>query len=182
MRWKQGPAAHGERAAAADGTVVSTGYIGQRRYTGRLTIAVLALALTGACGSSGANTPTTPTPTGTSVNIVGTWGGTATDSTGAGVMTWQLSQADTSISGSVTMTDTATGINGRGSITGTLSAGAIRFSITVPAGGFDSPFASCSATVSGDGQASSSSLTGTYAGTNSCAGSIGSGSFTLNKQ
>jgi hypothetical protein len=36
--------------------------------------------------------------------------------------------------------------------------------------------------VSGDGQASSSSLTGTYAGSSSCGGSIGSGSFTLNKQ
>ena len=97
-------------------------------------------------------------------------------------MSWQITQSGASFSGTVTMTDTATGINGRGSVSGTLTSSMIRFSIAVPAGGFDSPFASCSATVSGDGQASSVSLTGTYTGSNSCGGSIGSGSFTLKKQ
>ena len=97
-------------------------------------------------------------------------------------MAWQLSQSDTAISGTATMTDTGTGVNGRGSISGTLSGSAVRFSIAIPAGGFDSPFESCSATVSGDAQTSLSSLTGTYTGSNSCAGSIGSGTFTLTKQ
>ena len=144
-------------------------------------VAALALTLTAACGSE--SKPDGPTgPSDPAASVSGTWSGSATDSSGGGVMSWQLTQADTSISGTVTITDTGTGVNGRGSISGTLSGSSIRFSIAIPAGGFDSPFASCSATVSGDAQASASSLTGTYTGSNSCAGSIGSGSFTLNKQ
>ena len=138
---------------------------------------------TAACGGDGkSDGPTDPSPQPTPVNVSGAWTGSATDSSGGGAMSWQLTQADTSISGNATLTDTATGVNGRGSISGTLSGSSIRFSIAIPAGGFDSPFESCSATVSGDAQATASSLTGTYTGSNSCAGSIGSGTLTLNKQ
>ena len=144
---------------------------------------MLALALMNACSGGGDSPGPTQPPSSDSVSLSGTWTGSATDSSGGGPMSWQLTQANTSFSGTVTMTDTATGINGRGSVSGTVSGSSIRFSIAVPAGGFDSPFASCTATVSGDGQfASSSSLTGTYTGSNSCGGSIGSGSLTLSKQ
>lgn len=96
-------------------------------------------------------------------------------------MSWQLTQTDASFSGTVTMTDTGTGLNGRGSVSGTASGSSIRFSINVAAGGFDSPYASCTASIAGDGQASASSITGTYAGSNSCSGAISSGQLTLNK-
>ena len=67
---------------------------------------------------------------------------------------------------------------------GVLSVGAsLEFEeLGVPAGGFDSPYASCTAEVSGDGQISTASITGTFAGSNSCTGTITSGQLTLNKQ
>ena len=171
------------RVATGQGSV-GTGHNGYRRFRTWSALAALALTLTAAACSSEGNpeVPTDPSPSPTPVNVSGTWSGSATDSSGGGVMSWQLTQADAAISGTATIIDTATGVSGRGSVSGTASGSAIRFSIAIPAGGFDSPFASCSATISGDAQASRSSLTGTYTGSNSCAGSIGSGSFTLNKQ
>ena len=98
-------------------------------------------------------------------------------------MSWQLTQTDASLSGTVTMTDTATGIGGSGSVSGTVSGSAIHFAITIPTGGFQSPYGSCTANISGDGQATSSTITGTYTGSNSCSGGlINSGQLTLNKQ
>ena len=55
------------------------------------------------------------------------------------------------------MTDGGAGLGGRGSVSGTVSNGSIHFSISVSAGGFDSPYESCTAEVSGAGQASTSS-------------------------
>jgi hypothetical protein len=80
------------------------------------------------------------------------------------------------------MTDTATGITARGSVSGTTSGSSIHFSVNVPAGGFDDPFASCNASISGDGQVSGATVTATYTGSNSCSGSIASGQLTLTKQ
>ena len=97
-------------------------------------------------------------------------------------MSWQLTQTDASVAGPATMIDATGGVNGRGTVSGTLTGSSIRFSMSVPARGFDNPYASCSASVSGEAQASSSSITGTYSGSNSCSGAIASGQFTLNKQ
>jgi hypothetical protein len=96
-------------------------------------------------------------------------------------MTWQIVHTGSSVSGTLTMSDTATRKTGRGSVSGTLAGTAIRFTIAVPAGGFDSPYDSCSTDAAGDGQASASSITGTYSGTNSCTGIIASGQLTLAK-
>ena len=115
------------------------------------------------------------------MNLAGTWSGSASDSSGPGQMKWQLTQADTSFSGTVTMTDASTGVTGGGSVSGTVSGSSINFSISVPAGGFDSPYASCTAELSGDGQITAS-ITATFAGSNSCTGAITSGQLTLNKQ
>lgn len=79
------------------------------------------------------------------------------------------------------MTDTATNITGHGSLTGSVSGSLVHFVITVPIGGFDGAFNFCSATVTGDLQASASSMTGTYTGTNSCSGAITAGEVTLTK-
>ena len=156
-----------------------------RRVRGLHVIALWVLVSFGCGGSSGSTSAPSPTPTpgpSESVNLNGTWSGPASDSTGPGAMAWQVTQTAASFSGTVTMTDTATGLTGRGSVSGTVSGSAVRFSITIPAGGFDSPFASCTASVTGDAQASSSSITGTYSGSSSCNGAIGSGKLTLNKQ
>jgi hypothetical protein len=75
----------------------------------------------------------------------------------------------------------ATTVTGRGTLTGTVSGSTIHLTITIPAGGFDAPFASCTATVSGDGPATATSITATYTGTNSCSGPVTKGELTLSK-
>lgn len=139
--------------------------------------ALLVLALTGAC--KGGSTSAPAAPTATSVNVAGSWRGTATDSSGPGSVTMQVTQSGADVSGTVTMSVTT--ITGRGTLAGTVSGSTIRLTITIPAGGFDAPFASCTATVSGDGQATATSITATYSGTNSCSGPVTKGELTLSK-
>ena len=153
----------------------------------RLRVPAFVAALSAAaCGGSGPAAPTrpspTPTPAASAANVSGTWSGPASDSSGPGQMSWQITQTDASFSGTVTMTDTSTGVGGSGSVSGTVAGSTIHFSISIPAAGFQSPFTSCTASVSGDGQATSSSITGTYTGSNSCSGAIAAGQLTLNKQ
>jgi hypothetical protein len=97
-------------------------------------------------------------------------------------MVWQLTQSGASFSGMVMMTDSSSGATGSGSVSGTLSGSAIHFTISIPAGGFVPPYASCSATATGDGQASTSAISATYTGSNSCSGAVTAGQLTLNKQ
>ena len=160
--------------------------VDHRRVRRLLSLAVWALASFGCSGDSGPTSATSPTPTPTppseSANLNGSWSGPASDSTGPGAMAWQITHTGTAFSGTATMTDTTTGLTGRGSVSGTISGSSVRFTVTVAAGGFDSPFASCTASVTGDAQASASSITGTYTGSSSCGGTIGSGKLTLNKQ
>ena len=140
-----------------------------------------------ACGGSGGglSSPTQSTPALTSsapLNLSGTWSGPASDSSGPGQMTWKITQEGASFSGALTMIDMSTSLSGRGSVSGAVSGSSIQFSIRVPVAGFDSPYASCSTDVSGDGQASTLSITGAYSGSNSCGGAIASGQLTLSKQ
>jgi hypothetical protein len=140
-------------------------------------VIILAIAVS-SCGG-GSSSPSAPS---TPANINGTFAGAASDSSGPGTMTWQITQSGTSFSGNLTMTDSTTNVTGRGSVSGTVSGSTIQFSISVPAGGFDGAYASCSSSVSGSGTASSTSITGSYSGSNTCSGTIGSGQLTLNKQ
>jgi hypothetical protein len=96
-------------------------------------------------------------------------------------MTWQLTQSGSAINGTMTMSDTATGLTARGSVSGTLSGSTLRFTLHVPAGGFDPPHGACSSDVSGEAQIAGTSMTGSYSGTSSCAGTITSGQLALNK-
>jgi hypothetical protein len=140
----------------------------------------LACVVLVACSEGGgSNTPTSPTPSG---GLTGTWRGTASDSSGPGQMTWQLNQTGNSFSGTMTMTDTATTLTGRGSVSGTVSGSNLHFTITIQAGGFDAPYNGCTAQVDGDAELSATTITGSYSGTNSCAGSVASGQLSLSKQ
>src|SRR5262245_36060233 len=151
----------------------------------RTLLALFALVSASACaggGGGGSASPSQPTsPSAAEASLSGTWTGSAADSSGPGVLSWQVSQSGSSISGSVTMADTRTGIIGRGSLSGSLSGSSITFSISVPVGGFDNPFGSCSATISGTAQAGTGSITGTYTGSNSCSGDVGSGQFSMSR-
>ena len=137
----------------------------------------MALALSGACGGASSSTPAAPSAS--SVNVAGSWRGTATDSSGEGSLTLQVTQSGTDLSGAVTMSVIT--VTGRGTVTGTVSGSTIRLTITIPAGGFDAPFSGCTATVSGDGQASASAINASYTGTNSCSGPVTKGQLTLTK-
>ena len=143
-----------------------------------VTGATLAVCLAGFACKGGSSTPTGPSP----ANISGAWSGSASDSSGPGTMTWQLTQSGSSFSGTLTMRDTTTSVTGRGSVSGTLSGSSLQFSLSVPAGGFDNPYATCTATVSGSGSASPTAITATYTGSSSCTGTIASGQLSLNRQ
>ncbi len=152
------------------------------RALGRLLI-VLALA---AAGCRGRSTPVQPSdspsaPSTTPVTLAGTWTGTATDSSGPGRMTWQLTQNGSGLTGSATLVDHATGVTGRGSVSGTVTGSSLRFSVMVPAGGFDGRYTACAASVAGQGTVSGSALTGTYTGSNTCSGAIAAGQLSLRR-
>ena len=141
--------------------------------------AVIALATSLGVAGLGCGTPTEPSDG--PANLTGVWDGSASDSSGPGRMSWQITQSGGSFSGTLTMLDEDNGINGRGSVSGSVSGASIQFSISIPVGGFDGSFAPCAADASGSGAASSSTITGSYAGGNSCTGAVTSGQLTLTK-
>jgi hypothetical protein len=156
---------------------------------GRLLIAAALVGVAGfACGGGGSSTssPTPPSTPTSSTNITGTWNGSAYDSagnaSGPGSMTWQVTQTGGSFSGTMTLTDIGTNVTGRGTVSGSVSGTSIQFSMAVPTGGFDGPYGSCTANVTGTGVAASTSINGNYTGSSSCGGAIGSGLLTLIKQ
>ena len=140
----------------------------------------IGLALATAISGCDSKAPSAPTPP-PAVVLSGTWSGSGSDSSGPGQITWQLTQTDSSFAGTLTMVDTATKVTGRGSVTGTLAQSSIHFSMSVPAGGFDPPYESCSSAVSGDGLVSGSSVQGSYSGVNSCTGTGLSGQIALTR-
>ncbi len=148
-----------------------------RRVTRPLCLPLLVLTLTTACKSDSATTPAAPAAT--VLNVAGSWRGTATDSSGPGTISLQITQSGTNLTGTVNMSVTTA--TGRGTLTGTISGSTIHLTIAIPAGGFDAPFGTCTASVTGDGAASASSITAIYTGTNSCSGSITKGELTLSK-
>jgi len=115
------------------------------------------------------------------MNIAGTWKGTASDSTGPGDITLTITQSDASVSGTATFNLTGTPVTGRGTLSGSVSGSTLHVTISIPAGGFDAPYTTCTATMNTDGQIGSGSITATYSGTNSCGGPISSGTMTLSK-
>jgi len=149
-------------------------------------VAVVAVAMLGiACD----DTVTNPTRIGggsgtsTGLNLTGTWTGTAGDSSGQLLMTWQLTQSVSTVTGTVTATTTVGApLYAGGSLTGTASASALSFTITIPRGGI-APLPECSATFTGSvADITSTGMTGTYSGTDSCGNTYVSGRFTLIKQ
>ena len=135
------------------------------------------LAIITAC--AGAQTATAPTPPAT---LAGRWSGTADDNSGTGLMTWQVSLSGASLSGIVTVVEPTSRVTGQGTLSGTFDGRQIAFTLSIPTGGFGSPYESCAATVSGTATAELWLLTGTYTGTNTCSGEVTSGQLTLNRQ
>jgi hypothetical protein len=148
-----------------------------RRATRQLFLPLLLFTFTAGCKGTSSSAPAAPSAI--VVNLAGSWRGTATDSSGPGTISLQITQSGTNLTGTASLSViTATG---RGTLTGTVSGSSIHLTIAIPAGGFDGPFGSCTASVTGDGAASPSSITLIYTGTNSCSGPITKGELTLSK-
>jgi hypothetical protein len=97
-------------------------------------------------------------------------------------MSWTISQSGGAVSGTVTAKTSLGIVVFNGNLAGTLSASSLTFTITVPSDGI-SGFPGCSATIEGTAPAvSSTEISGTYTGTNSCTGSFGAGRFSLTKR
>jgi hypothetical protein len=144
-------------------------------------LAAFASSLLIAAGGCHSATQLTSAPGEVNANVSGAWNGTASDSTGPGQLTWRLTQNGTSFTGALTIVDSGTNVSGRGSVSGTVSGTAVHFTMSVPAGSFDRPYDECSADLSGEAQASGSSLTGTYSGVNSCSGTVTGGQITMSR-
>jgi hypothetical protein len=143
---------------------------------------LLAAAACGGSGSPAAPTAPTATPTAPAAmpNVAGTWATLIRVPQGAGLMTWDLTQDGTSVSGAVEAGTT----NGTRVITGTLvgslQGDVLFFTITVPPGGYTLD-ATCASTVEGFGTVGRSEITGVYAGGANCLGAF-NGEFLMTKQ
>jgi hypothetical protein len=114
------------------------------------------------------------------LNVSGTWSGSGSDSTGSGLMTWQLTQTGSSVSGMMTASTPVGTVVYNGTFSGTITGSTLIFTINIPVGNISLP--SCSATISGSGDVANGSITGTYTGSNSCTGPFMLGGvFTLLK-
>ena len=130
----------------------------------------------------GTSSPTTPTTPDSTVNLTGNWAGTATDSLGAVQMAWQLTQTGASVTGTILATNNVGADRYTGSVSGTLGASSLTFTMTAPVGRIvDLP--DCSLALNGSAtDVQPTSLSGTYTGNHSCLGAVEGGRIILVKQ
>jgi hypothetical protein len=145
------------------------------RIPAALAAAALGVGLLAAGCSKGGSSSTPVTPTTPTTNIAGSWAGTATDSSGPGLMAWTIAQSGSGFSGTVSLTDVSSGVKGTGSLSGSVSGTTLAFTMSIPAGGFGEPYASCSANASGQGTISGASISAAYSGSSSCSAAIAGG-------
>jgi hypothetical protein len=135
---------------------------------------------------AGATATATEGGTGRPSDVSGTWSGEMSDSTGPGQVTWRLKQAPSAgfsvVYGPVTATLPSGTTAFRGEFSGWLTDGKLNFEIVVAKGRIaGSP--NCSAKItSGAVELTSSRISGTYVGSNSCTGDFANGRFTVTKQ
>ncbi len=150
-----------------------------------------------ACSGTSSNSmPLSPMLPSNFTTMTGTWTGTSTDSTGQDSLSWTVAQSGANLTGTTSVSDSAIGMMGSGTMNGTVNGQALTFHMAVPSGGFSGAMASCSMGV--DGQATMSAdgrtMTGTYSGAmsgmmpggmmgqmQSCGGAMTNGQFTLTR-
>ena len=162
----------------------------------RLVNLVALLLAVGSCASPAAPTPapsaspppTVPAPA--SVDLSGSWSGTAADSQGPTLVSWQLSQAGAAVSGTVrtTATNPSDGScsschrNKSGTVTGTLSGTSLMLTMTFAAGGDGDPTPECSATLNVTSTSVSNATVGSiYSGSDTCEGAFTNGTMTMRR-
>jgi len=164
----------------------------------RRAVGVLAsLVLLSACGSAPASPasgrgPTAPTaspPPSGATDISGTWRGSGSDSFGPELVTWVLTQSGAAVSGVAEMNavDPADGSCGschkvkRGTLSGTMSGGALSVTMTFPAGA-DVPTPICVADLTGSATVQGDTLHASYSGSDTCEGFFADGRIDLTRQ
>lgn len=152
-------------------------------------LAVLAGATVAACG--GSSTPTSPMST---TSITGTWVGTATDSStaglgsggmmgqsGMGTMTWQLTQNGSNITGSMSFSGMPSTMM-HGTVSGAMSGQDVTLTMDMPAGTMMTAGCSVHSTGTAHVDGAMMTMTGIYTGTNSCAGPFSNGQMTMTRR
>jgi hypothetical protein len=154
-----------------------------------LILAALVVTATG-CGSSPAapNTGTTTT-TPSTANLTGTWTGTGKDAQGAETFRWTVTQTGSQLTGQVALSpvDPNDGSCGschkqkNGTLTGTISGGAVTLTLDFPSGGTDiTPL--CGITMNAStSDVASGRIAAAYTGTTTCEGLITDGTFTVTR-
>ena len=143
------------------------------------------------CGSSPAApnpaTPTATTPSAT--NLTGTWTGTGTDAQGPETFRWTVTQTGDRITGTVVLdpADPNDGSCGschkkkNGTVTGTLSGGALTLALEFPAGGTDlTPLCGITMNASTTNVAAAR-IAASYTGTTTCEGPITDGTLVVTR-
>jgi hypothetical protein len=117
------------------------------------------------------------------LNLTGTWSGTVSDTSGQLQMTWRLTQTNRDVTGTVTAT-TIVGapVYTGGTVNGTLSGSILSFTVTIPRGSIVE-IPNCSITLTGTAtDVQPASMSGTYAGSDSCLGAVDGGRLIFVKQ
>ena len=116
------------------------------------------------------------------MNLTGIWSGTAIDSSGVVEMLWQLTQNAGNVTGTVRASTNVGLPLYTGSVAGTLAAGVLTFTVTVPRGSIPE-LPECSLALTGSAtDVQASSMAGIYTGTHSCQGAVEGGRFVFVKQ
>ena len=164
----------------------------------KISIPLLAAAIlvTAGCNSSAPN-PSAPTVTATtttapgftSANLTGTWKGTGDDAQGAETFTWTVTQNGDQLSGAAVL-NSANPDDGScgschkqktGTLSGTLSNGALTLTLDFPAGGSDiTPL--CGITMHATTRdIAAGRIAAAYTGTTTCEGPIADGTLTVTR-
>ena len=155
----------------------------------KLGLVLFVAATIAGCSSSGGNAAGSTVP-GSTTGYAGTWAGSMTESSGSmmgsGIMggmmsrkmTWQMTESGAGLTGEMEMTNFRG--TGRMTISGTVSGQTMNFTMDIPAGGM--PESGCAAHGNGTAQMNGTTMTGTYAGSNTCSGAFTNGQLTLTRQ
>jgi hypothetical protein len=155
--------------------------------------ALLIVEMSG-CGSPAAATATAPTTTSTPAgapagNLSGTWTGTGNDAQGPETFQWTVTQAGTAVTGTAILnsanpTDGTCGSCHKqksGTLSGTMSGGALTLTLQFPAGGNDvTPL--CGLTMNATtSDIAAGRIAATYTGTTTCEGAITDGTLVVTR-
>jgi hypothetical protein len=155
-----------------------------------------AILITAGCNSSAPSpsaptitTTTTTVPGFTSANLTGTWKGTGDDAQGAETFTWTVTQNGDQLSGAAVLNSASPDDGSCGSchkqktgtLSGTLSNGALTLTLDFPAGGSDiTPL--CGITMHATTREIAAGRIATaYTGTTTCEGPITDGTLTVTR-